>query len=63
VEASRAKYGPNTTPSPPKPGIFAKIWAQLNNMLVFILLGAAVIAGIFQDWGDLALILGAWVSR
>ncbi|RYY36352.1 hypothetical protein EON62_01805, partial [archaeon] len=39
VAESRRKFGPNSTPSAPKPGIFSKIWQQVNNILIYILIG------------------------
>jgi magnesium-transporting ATPase (P-type) len=44
------RYGPNALTPPKKPGFFAKLWAQLNNVLIFILLAAAVVVAGLQEW-------------
>lgn len=61
VAAARAKYGTNFTPGEAKPGLLKKIFAQLNNTVVYILIGAAVISAIFKDWADLGLIIAVVV--
>lgn len=43
------RYGPNALTPPKKPGFFAKLWAQLNNVLIFILLAAAVVVAGLQE--------------
>jgi magnesium-transporting ATPase (P-type) len=43
---------------PKKPGFWAKLWAQLNNVLIFILLAAAVVVAGLQEWIEFGLILG-----
>lgn len=50
VVASPCSYGPNALTPPKKPGFFAKLWAQLNNVLIFILLAAAVVVAGLQEW-------------
>lgn len=52
------RYGPNALTPPKKPGFFAKLWAQLNNVLIFILLAAAVVVAGLQEWIEFGLILG-----
>lgn len=61
MAAARAKYGTNFTPGESKPGLLRKIFAQLNNTVVYILVGAAIISAIFKDWADLALIVAVVV--
>lgn len=51
-------YGPNALTPPKKPGFFAKLWAQLNNVLIFILLAAAVVVAGLKEWIEFGLILG-----
>lgn len=43
------RFGPNALTPPKKPGFFAKLWAQLNNVLIFILLAAAVVVAGLQE--------------
>jgi hypothetical protein len=38
VEQMRAKYGPNATPPAPKPGLLMKIWDQVSNILIVVLI-------------------------
>ena len=52
------RYGPNALTPPKKPGFFAKLWAQLNNVLIFILLAAAVVVAALKDWIETGLIIG-----
>jgi hypothetical protein len=42
------RYGPNALTPPKKAGFFAKLWSQLNNVLIFILLAAAVVVAGLQ---------------
>ncbi|WIA35644.1 hypothetical protein OEZ86_004058 [Tetradesmus obliquus] len=59
-EATRRlqEYGLNALTPPKKPGFFAKLWAQLNNVLIFILLAAAVVTAGLQEWIETGLIIG-----
>jgi magnesium-transporting ATPase (P-type) len=52
------RYGPNALTPPKKPGFWAKLRAQLNNVLIFILLAAAVVVAALQEWIEFGLILG-----
>ncbi|KAG1675876.1 hypothetical protein FOA52_001533 [Chlamydomonas sp. UWO 241] len=58
AEARLALYGPNALTPPRKPGFFAKLWSQLNNVLIFILLAAAVVVAGLQEWIEFGLIVG-----
>jgi len=55
---NKRRYGPNALTPAKKPGFFAKLWAQLNNVLIFILLAAAVVTAGLQEWIETGLILG-----
>ena len=51
-------YGPNQLTEAPRPSFWMKLWAQLNNFVVILLLVAAVISGLigvqeFQHTGDM----------
>ena len=61
VLASRARYGPNFSPTAPPPTLLQRIGNQLNNTLMYILIGALIIAGVFKDWADFGLILAVIV--
>jgi len=51
-------YGPNQLTEAPRPGFWTKLWAQLNNFVVILLLVAAVISGLiglqeYQHTGEI----------
>jgi len=59
AETRLAHYGKNQLTEAPRPGFWAKLWAQLNNFVVMLLLAAALVSGIigweeFQHTGDSA---------
>ena len=54
----RRRFGPNALTPPKKAGFWAKLWAQLNNVLIFILLAAAVVTAGLQEWIETGLIVG-----
>lgn len=60
AEAQRRleEYGPNRLTPPEKPGFFKRLWAQLNNILIFVLFGAAIVTAGLQEWAETGLILG-----
>jgi magnesium-transporting ATPase (P-type) len=43
-------HGPNALTPPKKPGFLAKLWAQLNNIMIWILLVSAIIVCGLQQW-------------
>src|SRR5271157_660595 len=59
-EASRriSQYGPNRLPEGKKRGPLIRFLAQLNNVLVFVLLGAGFVKLMVGLWLDAAVILG-----
>jgi magnesium-transporting ATPase (P-type) len=59
-EASRrlAEYGPNRLPEGKKRGPLVRFLAQLNNILVYVLLGAGFVKLMVGLWLDAAVILG-----
>src|SRR5215472_9214480 len=59
-EASRrfAEYGPNRLPEGKKRGPLFRFLAQLNNVLVYVLLGAGFVKLMVGLWLDAAVILG-----
>jgi magnesium-transporting ATPase (P-type) len=59
AEKRLAQYGKNQLTEAPRPGFLTKLWAQLNNFVVMLLLVAALISGIigwqeFKHTGDSA---------
>src|SRR5215831_13137473 len=59
-EASRrlSQHGPNRLPEGKKRGTLARFLAQLNNILVYVLLGAGFVKLMVGLWLDAAVILG-----
>jgi len=49
--------GPNRLPDPVKPGRFQRFLAQFQNLLIYVLLGAAVITGVLGYFVDMGVIL------
>jgi len=51
-------YGLNELPPPKKTPFYMKLWAQLNrdNILIFILIGAAIVVGILEEFAEVGLI-------
>jgi magnesium-transporting ATPase (P-type) len=54
-------FGPNRLTPADKPGFFARLWNQLNNILIYILLAAAIVEGALQSWAEFGLVMGVIV--
>jgi magnesium-transporting ATPase (P-type) len=55
------KYGPNRLPEGKKRGPFMRFFAQFNNILVYVLLGAGFIKLMLNLWVDAGIIFGVVV--
>ncbi len=55
------QYGPNRLPEPPRRSLFMRLLLQFHNVLIYVLLGAAVITLLLEHWIDSAVILGVVV--
>jgi len=53
--------GKNELTPPPKPTFLKRLWAQINNILVFILIAAAIVSGILKEWAEVGLIIGVLI--
>ncbi|MCK6450770.1 MAG: HAD-IC family P-type ATPase [Alphaproteobacteria bacterium] len=51
------RYGPNRLPAPRPPSALRRFILQFNNVLIYVLLGAAVITIALDDWIDTGVIL------
>jgi magnesium-transporting ATPase (P-type) len=51
------EYGPNLLPDPEKTSSFKRFLAQFRNILIFILLAAAVFTAVLGEWVDVGVIL------
>lgn len=58
-EATRRlkEYGPNLLKEPPPRSLFSLFVAQMKEILVLILIGAAIVSGILGEWEDSVVIL------
>src|SRR5215472_2071271 len=52
------KFGPNRLPAGKKSGPFRRFLAQLNNILIYVLLGAGFVKLMLGLWVDAAIIFG-----
>ncbi|MFN3659433.1 MAG: cation-transporting P-type ATPase [Pseudolabrys sp.] len=56
--AARLKtHGPNRLPAPPKPGVVVRFLSHFHNILIYVLLGSAVLTVILEHFIDTAVIL------
>ncbi|KIZ06536.1 ATPase, P-type (transporting), HAD superfamily, subfamily IC, partial [Monoraphidium neglectum] len=62
-EAARRlqEFGANALTPAKRKGFLAKLWAQLNSTVIYILLAAAIIEGAFQAWAECGLVLAVIV--
>ncbi|MGH7148860.1 MAG: cation-transporting P-type ATPase, partial [Nitrospiraceae bacterium] len=57
VERRRTELGPNELPVAPPPSLVKLFLSQFTSVIVWVLVGAAVISGLLEDWLDAAAIL------
>ncbi|KAA9393522.1 HAD family hydrolase [Kocuria coralli] len=57
VETRRQQAGPNRLPDPPRDNAVVRFLRHFNDVLIYVLLVAAVLTGILQEWVDMAVIL------
>jgi Ca2+-transporting ATPase len=50
VERRMGTYGKNQLPEKKKTPFIARLWEQINNILIFILIVAAIVSSILQEW-------------
>ena len=58
ARARLARFGPNRLPPPKGRSALARFFAQFHNLLIYVLLGAAALTGLFGHWVDALVILG-----
>jgi magnesium-transporting ATPase (P-type) len=58
AQARLAAHGRNAMTPPERPSFLRKLWAQINNALIWILLAAGIISGAQEKFVELGLILG-----
>jgi Ca2+-transporting ATPase len=57
VERRHTEFGPNELPEAPPPSLLKLFLSQFTSVIVWVLIGAAVISGLMEDWLDSAAIL------
>lgn len=65
AEARRrlAEVGPNRLPEPPRPNVVLRFLGHFDDVLIYILLAAAVLKAILGDWVDFTVILVVAVAN
>ncbi|WP_232370962.1 cation-transporting P-type ATPase [Desulfogranum marinum] len=58
VTGRKQQYGPNRLPAPPRPSRLIQFLNQFNNVLIYVLLCAAVVTALLADWVDAIVIIG-----
>jgi len=61
VSARLRRYGPNRLPPPPRRSPLMRFLLQFHNVLIYVLLGAAIITAFLADWIDAGVIMGVVV--
>jgi magnesium-transporting ATPase (P-type) len=57
VRERRANYGRNELTPPKKIGFLYRIFLQINNILIYILVAAVIISGALEEWPEVGLII------
>lgn len=65
TEAQRRlqQYGPNLLPAAPPAPLWMRFLRQFNNLLIYVLLAAAVLAGFLREWVDMGVILAVVLAN
>ncbi|MDR4498364.1 MAG: cation-transporting P-type ATPase [Candidatus Scalindua sp.] len=61
AEQRLLKHGPNKLTPPRKRSLISRLFAQINNVLIYVLLGSAFITALLSHWFDSGIILGVVV--
>ena len=65
AEARLARHGPNRLPPPPRRGALRRLAEQFNNVLIYVLVAAAVVSALLGHWVDTGVIVETekWLFR
>ncbi|MCF6148658.1 MAG: cation-transporting P-type ATPase [Candidatus Kuenenia sp.] len=58
AEQRLEQYGQNRPTPPRKRSFISRLFAQINNVLIYVLLGSALITALLSHWFDAGIILG-----
>jgi magnesium-transporting ATPase (P-type) len=61
--ARLAQYGHNRLPEPPKRSAILRFLSHFHNILIYVLIGSAVITAALQHWGDTGVILAVVLAN
>jgi len=61
--ARLAQYGPNRLPEPPKRSAALRFLLHFHNILIYVLIGAALITAVLQHWVDTGVILAVVLAN
>lgn len=56
-------YGPNRLPEPPKPNKLLRFFSHFKNVLIYVLLGSAVVTALFGHFIDTSVILAVVIAN
>ena len=57
ADRRRAQEGSNELPEAPPPSLLSLFLSQFSSLIVWVLIGAALISGLLEDWLDTAAIM------
>ncbi len=60
-KSRRKQYGPNEIPGKKRQSALRRLAKQFQNILIYILIAAAIFAAFLQEWVDMAVVLGVVV--
>ncbi len=63
AEERLQKYGMNRLPPPKKSNAFLRFLLQFHNILIYVLLGSALITGLLSHWIDTCVILAVVIAN
>jgi magnesium-transporting ATPase (P-type) len=61
VRERRGRFGPNALPEPPRRSALARIVAQLDNLLIYVLIASGIVTALLGHWTDSIVILAVVV--
>lgn len=56
-QARLRRYGLNQLPQPERKSVYIRFFLQFHNILIYVLLGAALVTSLLQHWVDTAVII------
>lgn len=63
AERRLEKYGPNRLPEAARRGVFTRFLLQFHNILIYVLIGSAIVTAALNHWMDTAVILAVVVAN